>query len=131
MLVAGYEQAYASTASSYPNVWAHRAAITPLPQTAGNTNAVVQVRQIQQQMTQLMRHQAHRRQMRFVHLTKHGVITQPQTKTAGFTQPLEVAQGPVYLSSGSADESAMSIDLDPYRHGKRILIEQRYSTGGA
>ena len=161
VLVAGYEQAYASTASSYPNVWAHRAAITAeevdglwlsdyamfgekheshlatvglmahelghllldLPDLYDSVGVANGLGQWGLMSTGIWNAGGGKAGDKPAHLVSWS------KETAGFTQPLEVAQGPVYLSSGSADESAMSIDLDPYRHGKRILIEQRYKSG--
>lgn len=161
VLVAGFEQAYASTASSYPNVWAHRAAIT-----AEEVNGMW----LSDYAMFGEQHESHLATVGLMaHELGHLLLDLPDLydsvgvasglgqwglmstgiwnagggkagdkpahliswskEKAGFTVPQEVQQGSVYLSSGSAEESAMVIDLDPYRHGKRILIEQRYQSG--
>lgn len=161
VLVAGYEQAYASTASSYPNVWAHRAAITAEEVDGLWLSDYAMFGEMHESHLATVGLMAHELGHLLLDLPdlydsvgvasglgqwglmstgiwnagggkagdKPAHLVSWSKETAGFTQPLEVAQGPVYLSSGSADESAMSIDLDPYRHGKRILIEQRYKSG--
>ena len=161
VLVAGFEQAYASAASSYPNVWAHRAAIS-----AEEVEGVW----ISDYAMFGEKHESHLATVGLMaHELGHLLLDLPDLydsvgvasglgqwglmstgiwnagggkagekpahlvswskEKAGFTDPQEVEEGSVYLISGSADESAMTIDLDPYRHGKRILIEQRSQSG--
>lgn len=161
VLVAGFEQAYASSATSHPRVWAHKSAVA-----ATNVGGVWL-------SEYAMFGEEHEQHLATVGLMAHelghllldlpdlydsigvgagvgrwGLMSYGTWNTGGgnagdrpshliawakellgFTRALPESTGSFSLRSLSEAGEVVRIDLDKYRHGKRLLIENRQKSG--
>jgi len=161
ILVAGFEMAYASSASTHPRIWAHKSAI-PATQVGGVwlSEYAMFGEQHEQHLatTGIIAHE-------FGHLLldlpdlydsvgvgsgigRWGLMSygtwnagggdagdRPSHLVAwakefvGFSSPYPETSGSFSMPAASSAASFIRLDVDPYRHGQRILIENRRRTG--
>ncbi|WP_300432125.1 M6 family metalloprotease domain-containing protein [uncultured Thalassolituus sp.] len=161
VLVAGFEQAYASSASTHPRIWAHKSAVTAT-QVGGMwlSEYAMFGEQHEQHLatTGIIAHE-------FGHLLldlpdlydsigigsgigRWGLMSYGTWNSAGghagdkpahlvawakefigFSHAYDETSGAFSLSAASESDGFIRLDIDAYRHGKRVLIENRQQTG--
>lgn len=161
VLVAGFEQAYASSATSHPRVWAHKSSVA-------STNVggiwLSEYAMFGEQHEQhlatvgLMAHELGHLLLDLPDLYdsigvgsgvgRWGLMSygtwnsgggnagdRPAHMIAwakeylGFTQALPESNGSFTINNLAAAGEIVRVDLDPYRHGRRLLIENRQKEG--
>jgi len=160
ILVAGFEQAYASTATTHPRVWAHKSSVSA--ENVGGywlSEYTMFGEQHEQHLATvgIMAHELGHLLLDLPDLydsigigegiSRLGLMSfgtwnsgggdagdQPSHLVAWAKEFLGFAQattdtGGVSLGALSAGPDFLRIDLDDYRHGRRVLIENRQQTG--